>query len=57
MPKFNVTVERMVKEEYQMTLQTDTAMQALDQAREMAKARNKTSLSGHYSIIKVEEEK
>ncbi len=53
--KFKVVVQRVVKEQYDMELNSDTIMNALDQARDMVKVRNERSTSGKYSVIKIDE--
>lgn len=52
---YTITVERVVKEQYDMILEAETSMQALDEARQMCVVRNKRSTSGTYSVISVEE--
>jgi hypothetical protein len=52
---FTVIVQRVSKEEYEMTLEATSAMQALDEARRMCVARNKRSTTGTFSVISVEE--
>lgn len=54
MATFKITIERSVKEIYEMELEASEAMVAFDQARQMVKARNQTSAVGTYSVIKVE---
>lgn len=53
--KFKVVVQRVVKEQYDMELDSDNIMNALDQARDMVKSRNEKSTSGKYSVIKIDE--
>lgn len=53
--KFKVVVQRVVKEQYDMELDSDGIMNALDQARDMVKDRNARSTSGQYSVIKIDE--
>jgi len=52
--KFKITIQRVIKEEYDMELEADGAMAAFDQARQMVNTRNQASTSGKYSVIKVE---
>lgn len=53
---FTITVQRVIKEQYSMTLEAETAMQAYDMARKMVDTRNTKSTSGKYSVTKVEKE-
>lgn len=50
---FTITIEKVERETYQMDLQAETAVAALDAARAMVKPRNKVP-NIKYSVIKVE---
>lgn len=49
---FTVTIEKVEKETYEVDLQADSAIAALDEARAMANLRNKKS-KAQFSVIKV----
>jgi hypothetical protein len=53
--KYKIIIQRVVKENYEMVLEGEDTMTALDQAREMVKTRNATSTSGVYSVIKIDD--
>lgn len=55
--KFKITIEQIKKDIHSMELDDESAMGALDQAREMVKLRNERSkASGNvFSVKKVEE--
>jgi hypothetical protein len=55
MKKFKITIPRTFKEEYEMELEADQAIIALDIARTMTEKRNQTSTNGQYSVIEIEE--
>ena len=56
MAKFVVVVQKLIKEEHEIVLDTETAMQAFDQAQQLVVQRNATSVFGKYAIIKVKKE-
>ena len=54
--KYKITIIQLSKQEHEMILEGKSSMDALDQARALVNARNKTVPSGTiYSIDKVEE--
>jgi hypothetical protein len=53
--QYTITIQRVVKEDYTMVLEGETAMQAFDTARHMVACRNKTSAVGTFTVTKVEE--
>jgi hypothetical protein len=55
--KFKITIERILKEEYEMELEDDTIMGAFDEARKLTTARNVTSQIGRFFITKIVEVK
>lgn len=52
---YTITIQRVIKEDYTMVLDAETAMQAFDTARKLVASRNKTSVVGTFSVMKVEE--
>lgn len=52
---YTITIQRVVKEDYTMILEAETAIQAFDEARRIVASRNKTSITGTFSVMKVEE--
>jgi hypothetical protein len=53
---YTITIQRIVKEDYTMVLDAESAIQALDVARQMVEIRNKRSAtSGTFFVMKVEE--
>jgi len=53
--KYRAIIEQVKKEEHEVILTCDSAMAALDQARQMVSQRNNNSNNNVYSVIKVEE--
>lgn len=56
MARFSLTVSRVVKEDHQMTIEADTAMQAYDEVQKLVELRNKNSTVGKYAVVKVKRE-
>lgn len=54
MNKYTVTIERVVKETYEMDLESDSIMEAFDQARLLTESLNQTSDAKSY-VIKIKE--
>ena len=54
MPKFNITIERSIKEIYQMELEGDNVMSAFDRARDIVRTKNENSTDGMHSVVKIE---
>lgn len=55
--KYKVTIERHIKEEFEMELEDETIMRAFDKARELVTARNKTVKAGRFFVTKIAETK
>jgi hypothetical protein len=56
MKKFRVLIEEITIKEYELILEGDNSLQALDDARAQVVARNKTCLQGTiFAVKKVEE--
>jgi hypothetical protein len=54
--KFKVTIKQVIEEEYEMTLEDDSIVKALDEARRLVEVRNKTSKHGKFHVTKIETE-
>jgi hypothetical protein len=54
--KFKITIRRVVVEDYEMTLDYPTVMEAFDEARRLVEARNKTSNIGTFAVTKIQTE-
>ena len=57
MSKFRITVQRVIKEEYDMELEAENLVSALDQAREMVRVRNERINDEQYSVTRIEDVK
>lgn len=57
MSKFHITVQRVIKEEYDMELEAENLVSALDQAREMVRIRNERINDEQYSVTRIEDVK
>ena len=55
--KFKITIERHLKEEYEMELKDNTIMGAFDEARKLVAARNVTTQIGRFFVTKIAEVK
>lgn len=55
--KYRITIQRVLKEEYEMELEAEGLMPALDQARSIVSTRNEQLTSGKYSVIRITEAK
>lgn len=55
--KYKITIRRQLIEDYEMVLENDNLMAALDEARRQVTCRNERSKIGKYSVIKIEEVK
>jgi hypothetical protein len=55
--KYKITIERHLKEEYEMELEDETIMGAFDTARKQVADRNVTSRIGRFSVTKIKEVK
>jgi hypothetical protein len=54
--KYLIVIEQVTKQEHQVEWEANTIIEALDQARALVKARNKTAPSATiFSVQKVEE--
>ncbi len=54
MNKYTVTIERVIKETYEMDLESDSIMEAFDQARLLTESLNQTSEAKNY-VTKIKE--
>lgn len=54
MAKFKVTIERVILEQYEMTLEDDSIVHALDEARALVDTRNAKSKGGYFHVTKIE---
>ncbi len=54
--KFKITIKQVIEEEYEMTLEDESIVGALDEARRLVAIRNKTSKHGQFHVTKVEKE-
>lgn len=54
--KFTITIRRVVVEDYEMTLEYPTVMEAFDEARRLVDARNETSNIGRFAVTKIKTE-
>lgn len=52
--KFKVTIERVIREEYEMVLEGESITQALDEARKIITVRNEKNKLGQFFIAKIE---
>lgn len=55
--KYKITIERHLKEEYEMELEDETIMKAFDEARRLVTARNANSHIGRFFVTKIVEVK
>lgn len=55
--KIKITIKRVLTEDYEMTLDKDSLMEAFDEARQLVAARNLTSKIGRFFITKIDEVK
>jgi hypothetical protein len=55
--KFKITVEHVIREEYEMVFEDENIMRAFDKARELVAARNKTVRAGKFFVTKISEVK
>jgi hypothetical protein len=52
--KFKVTIERVLREEYEMILEDESITNALDEARKIVAVRNEKNKVGQFFITKIE---
>ncbi len=52
--KFKVTIERVIREEYEMVLEGESIVQALDDAHKIVTARNEKNKIGQFFISRIE---
>jgi len=55
--KFKITIRRIQAEDYEMELESETIVTALDEIRRIIKARNKSNINGTFHLYKIETEK
>jgi hypothetical protein len=55
--KFKIVIRRLETEDYQMSLDSNSITEALDEARRLVSARNKTSNNGTFHLHSIETEK
>lgn len=55
--KYQITIKRILEEEYEMVLEDETIMGAFDEARKLVTARNESSKIGRFFVAKITEVK
>lgn len=52
--KFKIVITQVIEKEYEMILENDNVMQALDEARSLVEIRNKSNKNGQFFVTKID---
>jgi len=52
--RYKVTIEKVTRESYEMVLEAETVMAALDEARHLVANRNRNLRDGKFHVTKIE---